>query len=329
MLEGAIVDRSLLEQAGVVKNYDLWAGIAGAAGWVTGVATLFAALGGIALLLANQQTAAFVTAAETFGKNLDAKTRQGPVSSWPTRLLREDKWVEAPAPSGLTRWTKPRTAAQGSDVPPPTEMLIMTGEETLAHILASPFGDKFAWPYGPIADRLKDGARDVRLVEAVRRLGIADFIRTSNAPVVQVIGVGLESSHGGDPKDHTRALSWGRGVALAVAASQSIVSIDPTRIQYRGLGLGRAIKQESRETAAERRQRSALIMTVAFHRYDAAVLSLEDSIWQAIVEVPLSDLDLLGYEYAYDDLPPVFRTKSCLRDGLLGRGSHAQGAVYG
>jgi len=29
------------------------------------------------------------------------------------------------------------------------------------------------------------------------------------------------------------------------------------------------------------------------------------------------------------DLPPVFRTKSCLRDGLLGRGSHAQGAVYG
>lgn len=31
----------------------------------------------------------------------------------------------------------------------------------------------------------------------------------------------------------------------------------------------------------------------------------------------------------YHDLPQVFRTKSCLRDGLLGRGSHAQGAVYG
>ena len=29
------------------------------------------------------------------------------------------------------------------------------------------------------------------------------------------------------------------------------------------------------------------------------------------------------------DLPQDFRTKSCLRDGLLGRGSHAQGAVYG
>ena len=28
------------------------------------------------------------------------------------------------------------------------------------------------------------------------------------------------------------------------------------------------------------------------------------------------------------DLPQDFRTKSCLRDGLLGRGLHAQGAIY-
>jgi hypothetical protein len=38
---------------------------------------------------------------------------------------------------------------------------------------------------------------------------------------------------------------------------------------------------------------------------------------------------LQGFADHAADLHQVFRTKSCLRDGLLGRGSHAQGAVYG
>ena len=48
-----------------------------------------------------------------------------------------------------------------------------------------------------------------------------------------------------------------------------------------------------------------------------------------LIGIKRKPLDRIGRSKAAYDLPQVFRTKSCLRDGLLGRGLHAQGAVYG
>lgn len=303
-MEGKIVvNRSLIEQANLAAEYDLWKVVAG---WGGGIAISLGIVVAVATAVAffsNAKLQDLETQAVTFRRELDAETRKTPVSAWPARLLKEDLWTESIRTDGLTRWTRPRATAQGGAIPAPTEMLVKKGEETLAHVQAYPFGDTYVWPYGPVANHLKDGQRDIEIVDVVRRLGIADFIRTTSAPVVQVVGVGLESSHGGDPDDLTRELSWQRGILLADAAAQSILVVDPKRrIDFRALGLGRATKSAARETADERRQRSALIMTVAFMRYDAALLRLDESLWQAIVEVPLGALDLFDYEYAFDAL---------------------------
>lgn len=266
--------------------------------------TLVVAVGGLALLVANGKLTSLTTAAETFGKTRDAQIRLQPVSAWPDRLLKEDGWTQTIAASDRIIWESQPPAPKGSEPPLPTDLLVRSNEETLAWVRVLPFGDRYVWPYGAQSDRLKDGNADVEVLAVVSRLGIGDFVRSSERALVEIVGVGLESSHGGDPNDDTRMLSWERSVLLAQAAGQSLTVTDPMKpIRFRGLSLGRALKAEERETIAEQRQRSALIVAVAFLKYDTVNLRLDEELLRPILNLRLHGVNLMGYEYSYAAMP--------------------------
>lgn len=261
---------------------------------------MIGAVGTLVLFAANGRTASLITDADTFGKTRDAELRLQPVSAWPDRLLMEDKWTQSIASDGRALWESPIAAARQSGLPPPRDLLVRENEETLAWIRVLPFGDRYVWPYGPLSDRLKDGGTDVELRTVVSKLGVGDFVRSSEPYPVEIVGVGLESAHGGDPEDVARLLSWRRSILLAQTTGQSIVVTDTSRrIRFRGLSLGRALTNEPKETLAEQRQRSALIVAVVFMKHDAVNLRLDEELLRTIFRLRLQGVDLMNYEYSF------------------------------
>lgn len=316
--EVVIVDKSLLEQARVLEQHTWWQGLANGLGLAAAAGVAVAGVAGLALFFVTNHLKNIETAAETFGKQRDVTIRKGPVSKWPDRLFIEDKWTSSKAADGAVVWVSPTLNSPSADIPTPTDMLLRRDEETFVWVRSMPFGDKYVWPYGPVYDRLKDGNNDITLRTVVGRLGLGDFVRTvgADASEVEIVGIGLESSHGGDKSDDIRILSWHRANAMAEAAAATLTTIDPDKVHFRGLGLGRARKAAVKESAEEKRQRSALIIGVAFMRREARV-ALDPILLSSILGMPANGLDLMGYEYA---VAPADRLTDRIAFGVAAKG---------
>lgn len=183
--------------------------------------------------------------------------------------------------------------------PQPTGILIRRGEQTLAWAKAVPFGERFIWPYAQVSDQLEDGANRIAISQVVGGTGIAEFIRQTSDFPVDVIGVGLESSHGGDSADIYRKLSDVRGSHLVEAVNKSITVFNPAKtVRYRTLGLGRALENVEKDSDAERRQRSALVIVIARMSHDTINLPETDALVKLLMDVDLTAVDLGEYEYS-------------------------------
>jgi hypothetical protein len=179
-------------------------------------------------------------------------------------------------------------------------LILRRDEENVAWAQAIPFGQRYVWPYAQVSDHLEDGKAQVEIRTVVKDTGISDFLRSTGESPAEIIGVGLESSDGGDPKDEIRQLSIDRAINLLAAVSQAIeLPHTPKRIYYRQLGLGRARRSELKESEPERKQRSALVIVVAFLRQDTATQSTEQTLETLLRRLPLQQINLMDYEFSY------------------------------
>ena len=228
---------------------------------------------------------------------LDAELMKQPVSAWPTRLLLSNGWESNQSIGDLTVLVdNPPAGAVGTE---PTGILIRRGEQTLAWAKAVPFGERFVWPYAQVSDELEDGDNTVAIAQVVARTGIADFVRQTENYPVDVVGVGLESSDGGDPTDKYRKLSDERGVSLVEAVNRSIVVVNPQKVvRYRTLGLGRALAMAPKGSEVERLQRSALVIVIARMSHDTINLPETNALVTLLMDIDLNVVDLSNYEYS-------------------------------
>lgn len=288
---GADIDRELLERTGLASSYD---------GWQTALvwAGIIAAVAAIAIAIATYQTGyAIPKRAEEQGKQLDADLMKQPVSAWPTRLLLGNGWSEEKTVGDLSVLIDhPSAVAVGVE---PTGILIRRGEQTLAWAKAVPFGERYVWPYAQVSNQLEDGSNAIPITQAVSGTGIGEFIRQTGSYPVDVIGVGLESSHGGDSADIYRELSDDRGASLVEAVANSITIIDPNKeVRYRTIGVGRALTKANKGSDAERRQRSALVIVIARMSHDTINLPDTKRLITLLMDVDLKVVDLSDYEYS-------------------------------
>ncbi|MEO1381049.1 MAG: hypothetical protein AAFU69_11975 [Pseudomonadota bacterium] len=226
-----------------------------------------------------------------------------PVSTWPDWFLHEEGWESREHPDGLKVFVL-KPSGDTSD-PNKTGVLFRQGQQTLVWANVISLGDRYVWPYGQNSDVLEDGDNTLGIADAIAGTGLADVIRgVVNTEIVDnteidVVGVGLESSHGGDPNDVFRKLSDLRGQNLIAAAKQVIevpfASID---IRYRSLGIGRALIEQAERSDLERRQRSALLLVVARFSHDHIQMPLETALSKLVSETDLGAINVSEYEYS-------------------------------
>ncbi len=266
--------------------------------WAAAIGALVIFLAAIVgAIAAYQVNSAIPKRAAEIAERLDAQLMQQPVSAWPVRLLMKHDWKPEKTIDTLTVYVHhPETDAVGIQ---PTGIQIRRGEQTLAWAEAVPFGERYVWPYAQVSDHLEDGQNAIPIVQVVAGTGIADFIRQTGAFPVEVIGVGLESSDGGDPKDTYRELSDDRGMNLAEAVNRSITVMAPGKeLRFRTVGLGRALTRAAKNSDPERRQRSALIIVVARMSQDTINLPDTPQLTALLMDVDLKVVDLTDYEYS-------------------------------
>lgn len=293
-MEGQGIERELLERTDLASSYDFWQAVIV---WAAIVGAVLVAVASIVGFYANDQVTRVIPklAAEKSEK-LDAEIMKQPASAWPTRVLLKNGWQDKKVSGELTVLVH-KTVATPSEYQP-TEALIKKGDQTLAWARAVAFGDHRIWPYGPVVDYLEDGANKIPIEKALAGAGLAEFVRQTGTEPVDVIGVGLESSSGGDPNDTFRELSDTRGMHLVGAADKviTIVSADKS-ISLRTLGLGRALTHAEKDSDQERRQRTALVIVIARMSHDTIMLPLNEALTTLIMDVPLTSVDLRDYEY--------------------------------
>ncbi|MDP3739735.1 MAG: hypothetical protein Q8R02_20275 [Hyphomonadaceae bacterium] len=275
----------------MAATYDGWQFALVAAAIVAGIAA-------IVIAVATYQTShAIPKLADERSLKLDADLMQQPESAWPTRLLLANGWANEKAIDDLTILVEhPSEDAIG---PQPTGILVRRGEQTLVWAKAVPFGERYVWPYAQVSDQLEDGDNSVSISQVVAGTGIADFIRQTENYPVDIVGVGLESSHGGDAADIYRKLSDDRGVSLVEAVSNSITVVNPQKLlRYRTIGIGRALTKAEKGSNAERRQRSALVIVIARMSHDIINLPETNQLITLLMDVDLKAIDLTDYEYS-------------------------------
>lgn len=218
------------------------------------------------------------------------------VSVWPTKLLLKQGWRSKPGMTNLTIWFD----APNDPKPEATsvEVLIKADEETLAHAVVTTFGENYVWPYREDDDFLKDGDENISIRSAIQGTKIGSHVRGAERKPIEVIGVGLESSHGGDPDDIYRHLSDLRGQALIAATRVTLTdTAAQERISYRALGLGRSVDPASFQSLKEKRQRGVLILTIIRHKSEVVELPITAAITQILADETLIGMDLSEYEY--------------------------------
>lgn len=304
------VDRFLLERTELASTYD---------SWQTGllIAGIIAALAGLFTAVCMYQLNDIPKRAARLEAASDARTLERPPSEWPTRLLEKHGWAKSSAVDGLDVFVQRHPpVADGVRV---TGVLFKRGELTIVWATAVALGEKYVWPYAQDSEVLEDGEVAVPILDAIPKGEVAAFIRESGSFPVDVIGVGLESSHGGDPEDVFRELSDLRGQRLVEALSRSVTVTTPNKVvNFRSLGLGRAKSIANKGTELERKQRSALIFVIARMNNDTVTSPLEQTLRNLVLNANLTSLNLSDYEYTNQlDLrlsPPLWFDDSELED---------------
>lgn len=277
------VDRQILESTGWALWFD-----------VSQIVYIFAGIVAVLALAANNWW--IPLRAEKAAAMAESELKAQPVFAWSRRLLLEDKWEQVDDGGELTFFIKHPT--QTLDETRTTSVVVKEGETTLSWINIVALASNNVWPIGAYQE-LEDGKNPLSVFEAVAGTGIADIIRSTGSVPIEIIGVGLESSYGGDDEDTHRRLSIRRGTELVRACHRSLTVLDPTRrISYRTLGLGRARDFAAKDTDIERRQRSALVIVVASMQSTPALLSVDETLAALVMNVEVVGVDLSRYEYS-------------------------------
>lgn len=289
------VERQILESTGWAVWYDAFSIVGVIAGIITVLATAL-------------NTWWIPRQAENAVAAKEIALKQQPVFMWPSRLLLEDEWKKVEDAGELEFYVKQPQPKVGEIQT--ADLIIKDGDVTVSWIKIITLAQNHVWPIGSDKE-LEDGKNTVSISDAIAGSGIADFIRGTPDVPIDIIGVGLESSFGGDPLDTHRRLSIRRGTQLIRASHNALTIVDPDRtVNYRTLGLGRALDVAVKDTDSERRQRSALIVAVANLQTTPALLSVEKTIASLVLRVELTGVDLSRYEYstlAEDRLSPSLK----------------------
>lgn len=263
-----------------------------------GIATLAAAICGAAYWLSDSKIEEIKRLSDQRLEIRRTELAHADSNTWPLWYMREKGWKSLEVGNGLSIHTLATAdPATGEEV---VDAQIRQGEDTVVRARIIAFGDRYVWPYAGSSGKLEDGENDIDIETAISGTGIAQIIRENPlAREIDIIGVGLESSHGGDPADTLRQLSDDRGAALISAATRNIVIPDSeVTPSFRILGLGRAITDQPRRGSdAERKQRSALIIIIARYNRDIS-MTADEAIRHLVETAPLSSIDLMDYEYS-------------------------------
>ena len=292
------MDRSVLEEAELTAQYDLWTSLHSGALLLGAFFGVLVALAALASVYSQNKKEATLKQAVDFVTARDAKIMKLDESEWPVRLLLANKWdiVDENGDIVTLKKDEVRLAANGSKI---SDFMIKKGDQTLVWSSVVVLGQGLVWPYSENSDELIDGSIRVSVREAVSGTGIGELARRSGEHHLDIIGIGLESSHGGEPDDLFRSLSDSRGIKLISAANQNIeIVADREPPKFRTLGLGRALSETDRDTNLERYQRSAILMLIERRRHDVVVMPLKDALEKLLFEVKIDGVDLFDYEYS-------------------------------
>ena len=185
-----------------------------------------------------------------------------------------------------------------------TSVILKQGEQTVlwANVFAG--GHRYIWNYAEPDQKplepLLDGDIELSVDDAIQKIEFGELIRSaSEKDKIDIVGIGLESSHGGDEDDTIRKLSRTRGALLAGAVNRKLNITDPDRqVAYYSLGLGRALTSAPRGTEKEKRQRAVVLIVAARARQDIGVIGAEEAIGDLVMNVKVGDIQLTDYEYS-------------------------------
>ncbi|MDX1292129.1 MAG: hypothetical protein R3265_04895, partial [Hyphomonas sp.] len=279
-------------------------------GWLAALATAVAAVFAFVHFIAKDRVERVIP---NKAREVQDQRRQTlldlPESSWPDWLLLENGWTQEDHGNDLKSFilvsTENNSGAHSTDI------ILKRGSQTLVWANAIALGDRYVWPYSGEGDELEDGENTITVHRAIAGIGLSDFVRKNIDARIDIVGVGLESSHGGDDTDVYRNLSVARGRKLISASEQSIeVPVLSTQLNYRVLGLGRALTAVEKGSDAERRQRSVLILALARKSHDEIMFSVEDAIDFLVTDFDFLSPELSDYEYACvikERLSPVLK----------------------
>jgi len=292
------INRDLLLEAGLSNTFDWWqTALLWSAAITAGLTLITAGVGCFAFYARYKVQNDLPLRAEAARGNLRQSLSLEPPSAWPDWYMVEQGWRHEKDLGELKVFTLSAEPLEGGANT--TGIIFKNGSQTVAWAEAIALGDHYVWPYAEDSYELEDGDNTVPIQQAISGTGIANIIRQSPTHFIDVIGVGLESSDGGDPDDEYRELSDNRGMQLAFAARSVIEEpSDSRRVGYRSLGLGRAMNKVARGSQLERQQRSALLVVVARMSHDEIRLPLTDTLSAIVMDVDINTLSLADYEYS-------------------------------
>lgn len=294
------MDRDDIVRAGLEATYDFWS-----------AATLWAALC-VALAMAVAGFAAYQVqfgipnkAAILNGATENNLSKQSP-AAWPVWLLTKRGWKKienknrAALPPDFDAYY--RAPKRQADAPREVEILIRRGDQSIALARTLALGENWSWPFDDDGNWIEDGTVKRNLREALGGSKLKDFVESNRAFPLDVVGIGLESSFGGDPKDELRALSDRRGSRLARVAKDLLGDTTDASVSFRTLGLGRCLTVAAqRGSSEERKQRSLLLVAIARLSNDVVAASIESAILSIVLDSSdlIAGIDLKDYEYSY------------------------------
>jgi hypothetical protein len=292
------LDPEIVAEAGLERALSTWEGLQVLSGWIAAFAAAFTALATLGHFIVKDRVDRVIP---NKVRQIHDQRRQTflalPESSWPDWLLLENGWKQEDRRGDLKSFV---STSEVSDFGAySTDIILKRGSQTLVWANAIALGDRYIWPYASEGEELEDGDNTITVQQAIAGTGISNFVRKNIGARIDIVGVGLESSHGGDDEDARRKLSVSRGRKLISASEQTIeVPFDSTQVNYRVLGLGRALTTAEKGSDAERRQRSVLVLALARKSHDEIMFPVEDAIEILITDFDLGSPELADYEYA-------------------------------
>ena len=296
------MDREQLVAAGLADKFEYWSQ---AVLWWPAIFGALAVLAG-AYCGSKTQIEIPKQVAKILG---DEETRLLPqsVSAWPAWMLKKHNWIRFERkdtiilPHNFSAFYHVPDALSGDAKE--IDFLIKQGDVTVAAARTLTVGEKWSWPLSGYADTIEDGTNNKKLLDLLATTKLKQFANDNAMFDMDFVGIGLESSYGGEPTDELRTLSDRRGDVIAREAKKLLTPITFQKsVKFRTLGLGRSLATGvMKGEEDERRQRS--IFLAAFSRLDNNVTqaTIEESILSIVIDASelVSKVDLKNYEYSY------------------------------